>query len=109
MLSERERRALFAAYVADMDFWAVLWECAGCPAPADAPGVFRWKPAYTTECSGLTCGARTKSAGTPCKRRDIWRGGRCKLHGGHSTGPTTAAGKARAALNGRRPKRRTPQ
>jgi hypothetical protein len=33
--------------------------------------------------------------------------GRCRLHGGKSTGPRTAAGKARSAANGRRPKRKT--
>lgn len=35
---------------------------------------------------GLTCGARTR-AGTPCKRRDLHTSGRCRLHGGLSTGP----------------------
>lgn len=46
----------------------------------------------------LICGARTR-AGTPCKRRDLYRSGRCKLHGGLSTGPTTKEGKARSASN----------
>tara|TARA_R110002051_G_scaffold305409_1_gene375350 strand:+ start:1224 stop:1562 length:339 start_codon:yes stop_codon:yes gene_type:complete len=36
----------------------------------------------------LRCGAKTR-AGTPCKRRDLWDSGRCKLHGGMSTGPKT--------------------
>jgi len=45
------------------------------------------------------CGARTR-AGTPCKRRDLYSNGRCRLHGGLSTGPRTEAGKKRAALNG---------
>jgi hypothetical protein len=56
---------------------------------------------FPEECRGLTCGARNRR-GTPCKRIDINRGGRCKFHGGHSTGPRTAAGKAAAAANGRR-------
>ncbi|RBH54200.1 MULTISPECIES: HGGxSTG domain-containing protein [Pseudomonas] len=34
----------------------------------------------------LTCGAKTR-AGTPCKRRDLYISGRCRLHGGLSTGP----------------------
>jgi hypothetical protein len=34
----------------------------------------------------LTCGAKTR-AGTPCKRRDLYLSGRCRLHGGLSTGP----------------------
>jgi hypothetical protein len=33
--------------------------------------------------------------GTPCKAAGIGRGGRCKNHGGLSTGPKTAAGKTR--------------
>lgn len=53
------------------------------------------------ECVGMTCGATTR-AGTPCKRRDIYRSGRCKLHGGLSTGPRTTAGKAISAANGRK-------
>lgn len=48
----------------------------------------------------LTCGARTR-AGTPCKRRDLYRSGRCKLHGGLSTGPRTAKGKGRSERNGK--------
>ncbi|MGY8812730.1 MAG: HGGxSTG domain-containing protein [Pseudomonadales bacterium] len=35
---------------------------------------------------GLMCGAKTR-AGTPCKRRDLYLSGRCRLHGGLSTGP----------------------
>jgi hypothetical protein len=45
-----------------------------------------------------TCQARTR-AGTPCKRRDIYENGRCPLHGGLSTGPTTPEGKARVTRN----------
>ena len=48
----------------------------------------------------LTCGATTR-AGTRCKRRDLYRSGRCKLHGGLSTGPRTAKGKRRSARNGK--------
>ena len=58
---------------------------------------------------GATCGARTRR-GTPCKRKDLYSSGRCKLHGGLSTGPRTAAGKARSAANGKlggRPRKRT--
>ncbi len=45
-----------------------------------------------------TCGAKTR-AGTPCKRKDLLQGGRCRLHGGLSTGPKTLEGKRRSALN----------
>lgn len=53
------------------------------------------------------CGAKTR-AGTPCKRKTIFINGRCKLHGGLSTGPTSEAGKAVSRTNGKgggRPKR----
>lgn len=46
------------------------------------------------------CGAKTR-AGTPCKRLDTARNGRCRLHGGKSTGPKTEAGKEQARINGR--------
>ncbi len=41
------------------------------------------------------CGARTR-AGTPCRRWPM-PNGRCRLHGGCSTGPRTAEGLARLA------------
>ncbi|WP_414714165.1 HGGxSTG domain-containing protein [Sphingomonas sp.] len=44
------------------------------------------------------CGARNRR-GTPCKRTDIMLNGRCKFHGGMSTGPKSKAGKARARAN----------
>ena len=50
--------------------------------------------------SGLNCGARTR-AGTPCKRIDLYWSGRCKFHGGLSTGPTTENGKAKSRDNGK--------
>lgn len=45
------------------------------------------------------CGARTRK-GTPCLRKDIYRNGRCKLHGGWSTGPKSKKGRAQSAING---------
>ena len=48
------------------------------PPPASVP--------FPDALRGLTCGARTR-AGTPCKRRDLYLSGRCRLHGGLSTGP----------------------
>ncbi|OXE37433.1 MAG: hypothetical protein CGW95_01605 [Phenylobacterium zucineum] len=48
------------------------------------------------------CGAKTRS-GRPCKRADLFPSGRCRLHGGLSTGAKTEAGKAQARINlGRR-------
>ena len=42
------------------------------------------------------CGAKTRS-GTPCAKYPINGKRRCRLHGGLSTGPKTAEGKARIA------------
>ena len=60
-------------------------------------------PVFPEECRGMTCGAKTR-AGTPCKRKDLYGNGRCKLHGGLSTGPKTKRGKRKSARNGRQPK-----
>jgi hypothetical protein len=43
------------------------------------------------------CGARTRR-GHPCQCKPVRRG-RCRLHGGASTGPTTTAGKAQSTEN----------
>jgi hypothetical protein len=40
------------------------------------------------------CGARTRRTGCPC-RAPAMRNGRCRLHGGKSTGPRTDEGRAR--------------
>jgi hypothetical protein len=54
------------------------------------------------------CCAKTR-AGTPCKQKAVYWNARCKFHGGLSTGPRTAEGKAKSALNGFKPKnKRTP-
>ena len=45
------------------------------------------------------CGAKTRR-GTACAQTVLFAGGRCKFHGGYSTGPRTPEGKARSALNG---------
>jgi hypothetical protein len=50
-------------------------------------------------CAGVKrCGARTRK-GTPCQARGVPRNGRCCWHGGFSTGPRTAEGKARVTKN----------
>lgn len=53
----------------------------------------------------ITCGARTRR-GTPCKQQGLYQSGRCNLHGGLSTGPRTAEGRAKSALNGFKPKKK---
>jgi hypothetical protein len=67
------------------------------------PGTLEY-PRFPPECYDLTCGAKTRK-GTPCKLKAIYASGRCKFHGGLSTGPRTTEGKAKSALNGKRPKK----
>ena len=62
-------------------------------------------PPFPEELRNLSCGAKTRK-GTPCKRKDLYISGRCKLHGGLSTGPKTIEGKMRSALNGKIPKKK---
>ena len=58
--------------------------------------------------SGQRCGAKCKRSGKPCPqpamKRPDGRYTRCKMHGGRSTGPKTAAGKRRIAEANRRRK-----
>ncbi|WP_366929909.1 HGGxSTG domain-containing protein [uncultured Zhongshania sp.] len=54
---------------------------------------------FPLECRGLTCEARTR-AGTLCKQRNLFKSGRCRFHGGLSTGPTSEKGKRSSAKNG---------
>lgn len=56
---------------------------------------------YPKELFGMTCGAKTR-AGTPCKQKGLYNSGRCKLHGGLSTGPRTAKGKRKVRYNARK-------
>jgi hypothetical protein len=63
---------------------------------------------YPPEFYAFKCRARTR-AGTPCKLRPFHANGRCKFHGGPSTGPKTEQGRRQSALNGRkggRPRKR---
>jgi hypothetical protein len=57
-------------------------------------------PAYWIQ----ACGARNRK-GQPCQVKTLYRNGRCKFHGGLSTGPKTKEGKAKALANLRRGKR----
>jgi len=65
-----------------------------------APGV----SGHSDSCVPGLCGARTRS-GKPCATPGM-RNGRCRMHGGASTGPRTAEGLARctaaATKHGRR-------
>lgn len=44
------------------------------------------------------CGAFARSTGKPCRMKALVNG-RCRLHGGLSTGPKTVEGKAKALAN----------
>lgn len=46
----------------------------------------------------MFCSAKTRD-GTPCKSTELLCGGRCRLHGGLSTGPKTLEGKRVSARN----------
>jgi hypothetical protein len=56
-------------------------------------------PEFPPECIDMTCGARGRRKGTPCLCKVIGRNGRCKWHGGLSTGPRTSEGKIRSLAN----------
>ncbi|WP_082542696.1 HGGxSTG domain-containing protein [Rhodanobacter sp. Root561] len=51
----------------------------------------------------VPCGARRRRDGHPCEALSVPGKRRCKWHGGCSTGPRTAEGKARVAANLRKP------
>jgi hypothetical protein len=56
-------------------------------------------PEFPPECRGMICGGKSRRTGNPCQSRMLYTNGRCKWHGGLSTGPKTAAGKARSLGN----------
>ncbi|ABL00724.1 hypothetical protein Ppro_3130 [Pelobacter propionicus DSM 2379] len=88
------------AYNAERDLRFAAWEESG----YDHLMTPQYHP-MPPELAELACGAKTRT-GTPCKRKDIYSNGRCKFHGGLSTGPTTEEGKRKAAMNGVRPKKK---
>jgi len=54
---------------------------------------------YPEFCRDMKCEAKTRS-GAPCKNDGtVWGNGRCKFHGGCSTGPVTPEGKKRVSMN----------
>ncbi|MBC9070599.1 hypothetical protein IAI53_01330 [Thauera sp. CAU 1555] len=99
---ERDRRRRWRAHHIERERIAEEWRKRGYQYPPPA------YPPIPDDLLNLTCGARTR-AGAPCKHTVIYANGRCKFHGGLSTGPVSVEGKARAALNGNAPKgKRTP-
>lgn len=83
--------------------WIAHWRsCQRRATEAAERGEIIWRPKLLpNELRGLTCGARTR-AGTQCRLTGLYSNGRCKLHGGKSTGPVTAVGRARSLQNLRR-------
>ncbi|HBC7420850.1 TPA: hypothetical protein KEY88_003564 [Serratia marcescens] len=61
--------------------------------PPVAPQRYEWQ-SWPEHLRAIPCGATTR-AGTPCKMTAIYSNGRCKLHGGKSTGAKTNAGRKR--------------
>jgi hypothetical protein len=47
--------------------------------------------------SSEPCGAWARTRGRSCQARGLGQGGRCKFHGGESTGPRTVEGRQRIA------------
>lgn len=58
----------------------------------------RYVPDCPSYLRGLTCGAIRKN-GKPCGSTTLCANGRCKFHGGASTGPRTPEGRAKALEN----------
>lgn len=100
-ISEDQKRVLWRRHFDEHTRAFDAWWAAGCIPLRPV------MPMLPEVCRGLACGAKTR-AGSPCKLTSIFINGRCKLHGGMSTGPTTSQGKARAAQNGLVPKKRSP-
>lgn len=66
-----------------------VWTTPALTAPQSRPG-----PGSTF------CGAKTR-AGHPCRSKQLYKSGKCRNHGGLSTGPRADAGKAAIARSNR--------
>lgn len=91
MRNRDELRHRWIAWMREREHWFKAWQEGGYRQPITPM-------AFPEELRGVECGAMTR-AGTPCQRKDLGRGGRCKLHGGASTGPRTEKGRKRVAAN----------
>lgn len=61
-------------------------------------------PVYPLKCHNMTCGGKGRRSGKPCESKEIYPNGRCKWHGGASTGPKTKEGKTKSSFNLPQPK-----
>lgn len=64
----------------------------------EAKAAGRYVPSFPSYLRGLACGA-VKKNGKPCRMTTLGANGRCKFHGGASTGPRTPEGRATALEN----------
>lgn len=105
---ERQQSALRQRWVA---YWKEVDRlCTEAQAAGLLPGEYRTPP-FPEELRGLACGARTKGSRAPCQLTSLYGNGRCKYHGGLSTGPTSDAGRQQSRENGKkggRPRRTQP-
>ena len=99
LLTNEQRRAIWRQHWREYWAWSAEWDRRGHPMPYEDPAFHAQCPVFPEVCRDLTCGAKTKQKGTPCKRIDLYGSGRCKYHGGLSSGPKTSEGKARSAAN----------
>src|SRR5712692_6293737 len=75
----------------------------------ERPRPERQRHSNTTKDNRPRCGAKRRD-GRDCRASAVWdrlankplQGGRCRVHGGPSTGPRTEAGKAAIAASNRR-------
>ena len=73
--------------------------------PFAGPSAWR-RHRLTRRCDRPRCGAKRKRDGKPCEAPVVWnddlnepRNGRCRMHGGLSTGAVTVQGRARSLAN----------
>ena len=92
-LEQNEKRKRCVKHSKECDLLRGEWASRGYMQP------FPVYPDMPEDLIDLRCGAKTR-AGTPCKLNSLYSNGRCKYHGGLSTGAQTKEGKAKVAKNG---------
>jgi hypothetical protein len=58
---------------------------------SDKPYIPDWRNGLRAANAAPRCGAKTRRRGTPCQSPGM-KNGRCRIHGGKSTGPKTPEG-----------------
>jgi len=115
-ITGKERRRLLKAYWVELARVEALWlKIMNDNSEAESRAAFfvrhgTWPPPvvlpswpeFPLECRDMVCGGKGRRSGGPCRCKEIYANGRCKWHGGASTGPKTEEGKARSQSNLRR-------